>query len=155
MMSTSNWHEQSLDAAIEDYLTRLEAGEKPDTAEYLARFPECAEGLRRFFTDLAFVDDKIALEKAASQDSGLGQWFVADGLFKAWDASVGEVRADLPRIRGFHVLEELGGGSQGVVYKAVQLGTKRMVALKVIREGAFATRAERRRFENEVELASR
>ncbi len=155
MMSTPERHEQSLGAAIEDYLTRLENGEKPDTGEYLARYPECADGLKRFFNDLAFVDDKFAQQKAASRDSGLGLWFVQNRPFRGWEADADSIRADLPRIRGFHVLEELGGGSQGVVYKAVQLGTKRMVALKIIREGAFATRAERRRFENEVELASR
>lgn len=154
-MTIPNGHKKRLGAAIEDYLTRLDSGERPDTDEYLARYPDCADGLRRFFNDLAYVDDKLAEEKTVSRETGLGQWFADTGSLERWDPSVLAGRVDLPRIRGFHVLEELGGGSQGVVYKAVQLGTKRTVALKVIREGAFATKAERRRFENEVELASR
>lgn len=62
---------------------------------------------------------------------------------------------ELPRIAGFRLISELGSGSQGVVYKAEQLSTRRVVALKVVRDGAFASIADRRRFENEVHLASR
>ena len=39
-------------------------------------------------------------------------------------------------------------GSQGYVFKAEQLGTRRLVALKVVREGVFASKGERRRFES-------
>jgi len=41
-----------------------------------------------------------------------------------------------------------------VVYRAVQLGTKREVALKVLLEESFAADATRRRFEREIELAA-
>jgi tRNA A-37 threonylcarbamoyl transferase component Bud32/tetratricopeptide (TPR) repeat protein len=58
------------------------------------------------------------------------------------------------RIAGYQLLEELHRGGQGVVYKAIQLGTKRRVALKVMLEGPFASESTRRRFEREVELAA-
>ncbi len=57
-------------------------------------------------------------------------------------------------IEGYHLLEELHRGGQGVVYRAMQLGTKRQVALKVLLEGPFAADSTRRRFEREVELAA-
>jgi len=59
-----------------------------------------------------------------------------------------------PRIEGYALKEEIHRGGQGVVYRAVQLGTKRQVALKVLLEGPFAAESTRRRFEREVELAA-
>ncbi|HOO17855.1 MAG TPA: serine/threonine-protein kinase, partial [Phycisphaerae bacterium] len=70
------------------------------------------------------------------------------------DALKGIVDLEGARIAGYQLLEELHRGGQGVVYKAIQLGTKRCVALKVMLEGPFASEATRRRFEREVELAA-
>jgi tetratricopeptide (TPR) repeat protein/predicted Ser/Thr protein kinase len=57
-------------------------------------------------------------------------------------------------IPGYEILEEIGRGGQGLVYRAVQRSTKREVALKVLREGPYAAPAARRRFEREVELVA-
>ncbi|MBK9118333.1 MAG: protein kinase [Phycisphaerales bacterium] len=59
-----------------------------------------------------------------------------------------------PQIEGYALLGELHRGGQGVVYRALQLGTKRQVALKVLLEGPFAGESSRRRFEREIELAA-
>lgn len=137
-MTNSDDSKQPLEAILEEYLTRLDNGEMPDTEEYIAQYPGWADKLRRFFDNLAFVDERLA---AAGADSGRGE---------SEPPSV-----EYPHVQGFRILGELGNGSQGIVYKAVQLGTNRLVALKLIREGTFASKAQRRRFENEVELASR
>ncbi len=55
---------------------------------------------------------------------------------------------------GYDVVEELGRGGMGVVYRAQQPSLNRAVALKVIRSGGFATDAERRRFRNEAEAVA-
>ncbi|MEO1527796.1 MAG: serine/threonine-protein kinase [Planctomycetota bacterium] len=55
----------------------------------------------------------------------------------------------------YDLLEEVHRGGQGVVFRARQRATKRIVAIKFIRHGAFATERERSRFEREVDLASR
>ncbi|HVP12319.1 MAG TPA: tetratricopeptide repeat protein [Phycisphaerae bacterium] len=55
---------------------------------------------------------------------------------------------------GYRILREIHRGGQGVVFQAIQESTRRKVALKVMREGPFATPAEQARFEREVEVLS-
>jgi WD40 repeat protein/predicted Ser/Thr protein kinase len=60
-----------------------------------------------------------------------------------------------PVVDGFTILEELGRGGMGVVYKASQAGLNRIVALKIIRGGAFADDESRARFRSEAELIAK
>jgi serine/threonine-protein kinase len=61
---------------------------------------------------------------------------------------------DLPRVPGYEPIGVLGRGGVGVVYKAVQVGLNRAVALKMPLAGALATRSERLRFAREAELVA-
>lgn len=65
-----------------------------------------------------------------------------------------ELPAQLGTIGPYELLEEISRGGQGIVYRAKQSGTGRMVAVKRLLAGSFATMAMRRRFEREVEVAS-
>src|SRR3954463_2191896 len=59
--------------------------------------------------------------------------------------------AELPRIPGYEVLEELGRGGMGVVYRAWHLRLDRPVALKMLLVGPFARPKERERFLREAQ----
>ena len=53
---------------------------------------------------------------------------------------------------GYQIVKEIHRGGQGIVYQAVQKSTKRKVAIKVLKEGPFASKSDRARFEREVEV---
>jgi tRNA A-37 threonylcarbamoyl transferase component Bud32 len=66
----------------------------------------------------------------------------------------GRRRTRLPQIPGYEVLEVLGKGGMGIVYKARQLHPRRTVALKMVRAGQYASDDAIQRFRTEIEAAA-
>ena len=65
-------------------------------------------------------------------------------------ASSGSLPVDF--FPGYDLKCEIHRGGQGIVFQAVQKSTRRTVAIKMIREAAFAGPLERSRFEREVQV---
>jgi len=70
-------------------------------------------------------------------------------------ADRGGPRTDFPEVPGYEIIERLGEGGMGIVYKARQLGLNRPVALKMIRGGSQARPGHFRRFATEAEAVAR
>lgn len=63
-----------------------------------------------------------------------------------------DVSPDL--VPGYRIVAPIHAGGQGMVYRALDLQTRRTVAIKMLLAGRFATPEQVRRFEREAEIAS-
>jgi WD40 repeat protein len=129
-----------------EILLRLRQGEVPAPREYKNRFPQFAAQLQ---------------EEAHTFLSEEGASFLLPSARKT--ARLQRVRDDTPRtlsdlwpdIPGYEIVEEVGRGGMGVVYKARQVGLKRLVALKMILGGSHSDPEFLTRFYNEAEAIAR
>ena len=78
-------------------------------------------------------------------------------LPKISDAGAGEHHVPpryAPQVEGYQIVGKLGEGGMGTVWRAVQLSTRREVALKLLNPAIIGSDKLRARFEREVELAA-
>jgi tetratricopeptide (TPR) repeat protein/predicted Ser/Thr protein kinase len=134
---------------------RRQRGEQPEAQSYHGLFPEL-----RDVVDAAF--------RARAQGSGASSMSQGDPVVRTGRTQVvkDSTAATAPQVAfgpgatvdlteaGYEVLGELGLGGMGVVYKAHQVALNRVVALKLIKAGTFASEAERVRFQNEAEAVA-
>jgi tetratricopeptide (TPR) repeat protein/tRNA A-37 threonylcarbamoyl transferase component Bud32 len=118
-----------------ELLIREELGERPDPDDYVGTFPELAERLRL----------QLEVHEALS--------FGEIGAI-GWTEPPESHPSSEPHVPGYELLGEIGRGGMGVVYKARQIKPNRLIALKMILEGRFASRLDLLRFANEAELVA-
>lgn len=140
-----NQHDEILVELLDEMMQRSRGGSAASLDELIASHPHLERELRELWATVQLTEDFASF----------------DGLFddpqtdRPEDA--GGVPAGLfePRDYGdYELLEELGRGGMGVVYKARQKDLDRIVALKMILRGDLASPADLARFRAEAEAAA-
>jgi tRNA A-37 threonylcarbamoyl transferase component Bud32 len=136
--------EERIDEVIAEFLEAEAAGQTPDRAALLARHADLADELRSFFAD----HDRMRKLAEPLQAPVAGE---APTLGLETPLSPGTTAR---HFGDYEILEEIARGGMGVVYKARQLSLNRIVALKMILAGEFASDADVQRFRTEAEAAA-
>ena len=143
----SNERDAQLVAILEDVLADAQNGGAADPEAIFARHPEFERELRELWAAMQIVEDCASLDHVDGDHTQIS------------DAEYGHSPGSTPVISGsfgdYELLEEVGRGGMGVVYKAQQTSLNRVVALKMLLQGDFASEVDLQRFQSEAESAGK
>lgn len=160
---TSNWVEVSrtatctpderlaaAQAVADDCLRRRHSGEEISDADILEAHADLMPELGQALAAIALINN-LDLSPTGGQSS------IHSADTVATDALEAEIFGSPAQreVEGYDVLNEIHRGGQGVVYRAVQASTQRVVALKILLEGPGSSEQARARFQREVQLIAR
>src|SRR5271166_4724468 len=150
-VSEASDREQRLDDVVTAYLKAQEAGQAPDRQALLDSNPELADDLREFFADQDRLEKLAAPLRSLAVTPGLDANSTPFPM--QTDAKSALQLPAPPRSFGdYTVLEAVGQGGMGVVWKARQRRPDRLVALKMFRGTDLASPTDIQRFRNEAEV---
>ena len=162
-------HDEPLNQILVEYFDARDSGRSPTRDELLAKHPELsgrpdlAEQIGEFLDDQQLFDRfSEALDvpgNSAARDTASceGQGQATPGPSRSAAVERSRQTATLePNVRfgDYEFVEEIARGGMGVVYKARQLKLDRIVAVKMILAGQFASKEDVHRFQTEAKAAA-
>lgn len=142
-MPTAADHDTQLAELLERLLSEAQSGKSPDVEAVIKQHPELAGELRELWATMQIAENLASLSQHDQDDATVipGKNFGGGNL-------AGREFGD------YELLEEIGRGGMGVVYKARQKSLDRIVALKMILRGDLASADDVSRFRTEAEAAA-
>ena len=137
----SSQHEQQLVAVLDDLQQQISQGTLPDAEAVYQKHPQFADELKALLPVMLVADVAGSYFRLEHLEAPAPEWMPTFSL----PVTLG----------GFELVEELGRGGMGVVYRATQQSLNREVALKMILPGRLASQEQRDRFQHEAEAAAR
>ncbi len=153
-------HEHRLNEVIAGYLEDLEAGRQPDRPALMARHPDLAAELASFFANqehLGQLTAPLRGRRSVGDTPAVVPFHMIapNGEERPEDEPGGPRVADRVGYFGdYELVELIAEGGMGVVFKARQVSLDRMLALKIVRSGRFATADDLQRFFLEAAAAA-
>jgi len=133
--------DEQLARLLAELTDRLQEGEQVEIDAVCQEYPTLAQELRELW-GATMVVDAIGSGPDVTVSPGVADY--DSGAFS------------LPcRFGDFELLEQIGQGGMGVVYRARQISLNREVAVKMILRGSLATDTDRKRFRAEAEAAAK
>lgn len=133
-----------LEKVLAEYLLALEAGNSVDPQQLLNQHADLADDLRSFLANRAALERIASPLKLAVDETTVGC------VTRDHDGEVQRIRY----FGDYELIDELGRGGMGVVYKARQTTLNRTVAIKMILGGQLASPEDIQRFKQEAEAAA-
>ena len=155
--------ESTLELIYGEYCVRESLGEEPTPDLYCQQFPHLTDRLERLLEVHRAIESgnpSFASVRQTVQFSNDNSVSISPEtetrVLPATDQEPGhQPQASLGLFGEYHLMEEIDRGGMGIVYRAKQLQAKRVVALKMILAGKFATKKELKRFYSEAAAAAK
>lgn len=150
---TVSTSDERLGAILGAMTDDLRQGRSPDVAALAREHPDLAQDLQTLWAAV-LVAEGVAAEGLSGEVVEAPPLTVSQPGGRLCGAAA--PRPHLPRTFGdYELLEELGRGGMGVVYRARQVSLGRIVALKLMLRGELATADDLARFRSEAQAAAR
>jgi serine/threonine protein kinase len=133
---------------LDELAADAKSGKRPDFEAIARRHPDLVDEVRMLWATAMVAEDFATFSDALDSVERL----------QAGDANASSKPPSFEsrqRVGEYEILDEIGRGGMGVVFRARQVSLDRIVALKMILRGELASAADLTRFRGEAESAAR